>query len=100
MGGEVVQEPKEIPEGEEVIPEARTGRGLVPDRVIEVGIYKILFYFEAYVHESIIFFANTTFVWAPHSPPSPRSLLRNILFPRIPHLLQYILYNIVNDNIV
>ena len=33
---------------------------------VRIGLYKILFYFEAYVHESMIFFANTTFIWALH----------------------------------
>ena len=28
-----------------------------------------MFYFEAFVHESMIFFVNTTFVWAPYPPP-------------------------------
>jgi len=65
-----------------------------------IGLHKILFYFGAYVHESMIFFANTTFVWAPHFPPSSHTLLRNVLFPLDISLLQYIPYNIVNDNIV
>jgi len=52
------------------------------------------------VHESMMFFANATFVWAPHFPPSSRSQLRNIVYPLDPPLLQYMLYNIVNDNIV
>ena len=64
------------------------------------GLYKILFYVEAYVHESVIFFANTSFVWAPHSLPSSHTRLRNIFPPLTPPVLQYIPYNIVNDNIV
>jgi len=40
------------------------------DVLLLLYLYKILFYVEAYVHESMIFFANTTFVWAPHSPSS------------------------------
>ena len=39
-------------------------------------------------------------VWAPHSPPSPPTLLRNILFPPTPPVLQYISYNIGNGNIL
>ena len=48
---------------------------------LPVGLYKILFYFEACVHESIILFANNAFVWAPRFPPLSHTLLRNILFP-------------------
>ena len=65
-----------------------------------LGFYTILFYFEAYVHESMLFFANTTFVWAPRFPPASHTLLRNVLFPLDLPFLQYIPYNIVNDNIV
>jgi len=80
-----------------------------------VAYYKILFEFEAYMHESIVFFANTTFVWATHVPPSSHTLLRNQLFPLDPRycniyhsillmtispLLQYIPYHIVDENIV
>jgi len=67
---------------------------------MQFDLYKILFDFEAYAHESTIVLANTTFVWAPHSPPSSHTLLRNILFPLDPSLLQYIPYNIVNNKIV
>jgi len=52
------------------------------------------------MHESMLFFANTTFVWAPHFPPTSHTLLRSVLFPLDLPLLQYIPYNIVNDNIV
>jgi len=41
-------------------------------------------YFEAFVHESIIFFANTPFAWAPHYPPSSPTLLRTIAYPSDP----------------
>ena len=67
---------------------------------LRLGLYKISLYFEAYVHESIILFANTLFVWVPHSPPSSHTQLRNILFPSNPPFLQYIPNNIVHDNIV
>jgi len=44
------------------------------------GLYKILFCFWAFVHESILFFAHPPFVWAPHPTPSSPALLRNIPF--------------------
>ena len=56
----------------------RAGCGL---RLLGLGLYKILFYYEACVHESMLFFANSTFVWAPHFPPSSHTLLRNLCFP-------------------
>ena len=56
-----------------------------------------MFYFEVYVQESMIFFANTTFVWAPHFPPSSHTVLRNIVCPLDPPLLQYIPYNIGDE---
>jgi len=34
-----------------------------------LDMYKILFYFEAYVHESILFFANSLCVSVPPPPP-------------------------------
>jgi len=52
------------------------------------------------VLESILFFANTAFVWAPRFPVSLHTLLRNILVPLDQRVLQYIPYNIVNGNIV
>jgi len=68
--------------------------------VFRLGLYKILFYFEAYLHESMILFAKTTFGWALHCPPSSHTLFRNVVFPRDPPLLQYIPYNIGDKNIV
>jgi len=35
-------------------------------------------------HTSTLFFANTSFVWAPHPPPLSPALLHNILFPPDP----------------
>jgi len=65
------------------------------------GLYKILFYVEAVGHESVLLFVNSSFVWAP-SPhrPSPHTLLRNIVYPPDPPLLQYMPYTIDNGNIV
>jgi len=70
---------------------ARTQGGPHPQLALRsshppIGLYKILFYGEAYVHESVRFFANTTFVWGPHSPSSSHTRLRNILFPLAPPL--------------
>jgi len=65
-----------------------------------LGLYKILFTFEACVHESIIFLAHTTFVWVPHFHPSSHTLLRNILFPLDHPLLKYIPYTFGTSNIV
>jgi len=48
---------------------------------LSLGLYKIVFYFKPYLHESMIFFANTTFVWAPHFPPSSHTPLRSIVVP-------------------
>jgi len=39
-------------------------------------------------------------VWAPHSPLSPPTRLRNTVPPRDHRLLQYMPYNIGHDNIV
>ena len=62
------------------------------------GLHKILFYFEAYVHVSTIFFANSIFAWAPYFPLSTHTLLRNRLFPLDPFLLHYTPYNLVTDH--
>ena len=58
-----------------------------------LGLYKILFYFEAFVHTSMIFCANTSFVWAPHPPPLSPTRLLNILF--LPNPLHLNIYNTI-----
>ena len=60
-----------------------------------VCLYKTFFYVKAFVHESIIFCANTTL-----PPPVSPTRLRNMLVSPDPPLLQYIPYNIGNGNIV
>ena len=55
---------------------------------------------EAYVHVPIQFFANNIFVWAPSPLGSSHTLLRNVMCFLDPPFLQYIPYNVVNDNIV
>ena len=52
------------------------GRGRL---TFPLGLYKIFVYFEAFVQESILLFANTPLVWAPHPPPASSSLLRDIV---------------------
>ena len=51
---------------------------------LEFGLYKILFYFWAFVHESIQFFPHAPFVQAAHPTPSSPTRLRNIMFPPDP----------------
>jgi len=53
-----------------------------------LDMYKILFYFEAYVHESILFFANSLCFSVP-PPPSFHTQLRNIAFPSTPFIAIY-----------
>jgi len=60
----------------------------------------ILFCFWASVHESILFFACPTFVYAHHHPPSSPTLLRIIMFPIDPPFLQYIPHHVGGGNIV
>jgi len=53
-----------------------------------------------FVQESILFFANTPLVWAPHYPPlSPRPL-RNTRFPPDHPLLQCMPYYVGTGNIM
>jgi len=65
-----------------------------------LGLYKIFFDLEAFVHESVIFFASTPFVLAHHPTLSSPPRLRNLLFPSEPPVLQDIAYNIGYGNIV
>ena len=52
------------------------------------------------MHESIIFFANTTFVWAPHYLPFiAHAIVQYSVSPDHP-FLHYMPYNIGNNNIV
>jgi len=45
--------------------------------VVRFRLYKIFFPSEVFVHESILFYANTPFVWALHATPLSLTLLRN-----------------------
>jgi len=65
-----------------------------------LGLYKIFVLFEAFEQESILLFANTPLDWAPHPPPSPPTLVRNIVFHPDHLVLQYLPYNISDANIV
>jgi len=57
---------------------------------LQVGLYNILFYIEAYVHESMTFFANTPFVWAPHASPFiAHTIAQYIVSPRPPFFAIY-----------
>ena len=64
---------------------------------VQVSLYKILFCIWDFVQESILFFVYTSFVYP---PPSSRTLLRNIMFPPDPPLLQYTPFNIGDGNIL
>jgi len=77
-----------------------TLRGVVP-RLLEwlqhsdevFGLYKIFFYLEAAVHESILFCANAPFVWAPYPPPCiAHTLARYIVFSRPPFIAIYTIH--------
>ena len=48
-----------------------------------IGLYKIFVWFEAFVQESILLFANTPLARAPYPPLSSSTLLRNLVF--LPH---------------
>jgi len=65
-----------------------------------VGLFKILFYFEAYVHESMIFFANTTFVLGTPLPPFIALTTENSVCSRLTFISICLPYNIVYDNIL
>ena len=67
---------------------------------VELGLYKIFCYFEAFMRESILLFANTPLVWASHFPPASPTLLRNTMCPHDHPFLQYMPYNFGNGNIL
>jgi len=68
----------------------QTGQKRVKGLTRSIGLYKILFYFEAYVHESMIFFVNTTVVWAPYPPPLiAHTIAQYIVSPRPPFIAIY-----------
>ena len=71
-----------------------------PEKGRSLAFTRYCLIYEACVHESILLFANTTFVWAPRCPVSLHTLLRKRLVPLDDRVLQYIPFNIVNGNIV
>jgi len=73
-----------------------TGNGLY----WELGLYKILFHFEAFVNESIIILWPPPHQHCPHYCTSTASLLRNIRRHPDPPLIPHAPYNIGNGNIV
>jgi len=89
-----VADPTEAAEASlEVLRQAQVSESLL-------GLYNILVWFEACVQQSILLIANTPSVWAPHSPPSSPTRLRNTVFPPDHPSLQYTPYNTGNGNIV
>ena len=55
-----------------------------------VGLYKILSCIKDFVHEPILLFANSPFVWAPPSPPrTVHTIAQNIISPRPPFIAIY-----------
>jgi len=68
---------------------------------MRVSFYKMLFYVEAFVHESILLFANRPFVWAPllTAPHRPHYCTMHYTPPG-PSPLQYMPSNIRNGNIL
>ena len=63
------------------------------------GLYKIVFHFEAFVHESIILL-SPPHLHCPHGCNTIAILLRNIRHPSNPPFLYQTPYNIVHSNIV
>ena len=63
-------------------------------------LYKILFDVEAFVHESILLFANSPFVWASPSPPFIAHTIAQYIIPTRPPFFAIYAYTIGNDNLV
>ena len=57
-------------------------------------------YSTSFVHESMLLCAITPRFWALHSCPLPSTLLRNLLVPPDPPVLEYLPYNIGHGNLV